>query len=91
MSKSDHGIPCRYQESLDGVWYLNVYGSAVAPKATTGQWFGETFDTRPEWLLPILDVAAAADAFIKPVDPPPYRVLWFHIDGKFNLIGFGRD
>lgn len=91
MSKPDNGVSCRYQESLDSVWYLTIYGSAMSPKAPTGQQFGETLDTRPGWLLPILDVAAAADAFIKPVDPPPYRVLWFRIDREYNLIGFGRD
>lgn len=81
---------CRYQDSATGEWYLTIYG-LVGEALPGGNWSGDSLDLRPEWLLPILDVAAAADEFIKPVDPPPYRVLWFRIDGKYNLIGFGRD
>jgi hypothetical protein len=90
MSKPENGVSCRYQEALNGTWYLTVYGAVGSPPLA-GNWSGDMLDLRPEWLLPILDVAAAADAFIKPVDPPPYRVLWFRIDHEYNLIGFGRD
>ncbi len=84
------GTTCRYQEGLDGVWYLTVYGD-TSGELPSRQAFGETFDTRPKWLPPILDVAAAADAFMKPADPPPYRVLWFVIDSNYNLLRFGRE
>jgi len=47
--------------------------------------------TEPDWLKTILDVATVADAFITPVHPPPYRILWFRVDQSYNLIRFGYE
>lgn len=82
---------CRYQEALDGGWYLTVYGGAGKTGILTEHTSGPTAKSHPAWLDPILVTAAAAEAFIQPDHPPPYRVLWFYIDGDYNLLRFGHD
>ena len=43
---------------------------------------------RPDWLVRILDVAAAAGAVNRAVNPPPEIILWFRTDTEDNLTEY---
>ena len=83
MTNEAH-ILCRYQVGVDGVWHLSTFNGApdTLPRKA---------GTEPDWLKTILDVGAVADAFITPVPPPPYRILWFRVDQSYNLTRFGYE
>lgn len=78
-------IVCRYQVTSEGEWHLNAYSRALADR------HGVDPGSEPEWLKPILVLAAAADAFVHPLYPPPYRILWFQVDQSLNFLRFGND
>ena len=84
---------CRYQVSAN-YWHLNMYNMQVGkpPRDFVSQarTQGQPGD-EPDWLKTILAVATVGDHFILPADPPPYKVLWFHIDEHNNLLRFGYD
>ena len=46
------------------------------------------FDTQPEWLTGIVDVAKIAGHLKTPISPPPEVILWFHTDKNRTLINF---
>lgn len=82
---------CRYQSATSGGWYLTVYADSGNAGIITQHLSGTAPVSYPAWLEPILTVAAAADAFMYPAHPPPYRVLWFFLDADYNLLRFGHD
>jgi hypothetical protein len=82
---------CRYQSTQDGSWYLTVFAGSGNSGILTQHLGGESPAEQPTWLEPILTVGAAADAFLHPAHPPPYRVLWFFVDSDYNLLRFGHD
>lgn len=79
----NESILCRYQVGDNGTWHLSLFNNENPQPKQEG--------TEPDWLKTILAVASAADAFITPKHPPPYRILWFRMDQSHNLISFGHD
>jgi hypothetical protein len=74
-------IEHRYQEE-SGVYKLQSWGLHGV------RTYGGVVDTRPEWLLLIVDVATVANAIRRTKHPPYVYILWFVTDGNHRLIRF---
>ncbi|RPJ30795.1 MAG: hypothetical protein EHM17_14215 [Verrucomicrobiaceae bacterium] len=74
-------VEMRYTEHNDR-YYLSIFATEIDMDSHNDLLLSQ----RPAWLVAIADMARAGEHFLKVVEPPPDRVLWFSVDENFNLV-----
>lgn len=79
----DDGYEFRYEQTDDTYRLQGFFGAPDVNRTAHG-----ALDTRPPWLVKIIDVAVVAGAVRVVENPPPDMILWFRTDKDFNLTEY---